>query len=577
MLIKDLLVSLGMEKQQEIQSSILESLMAKTAILEKKLAAKNASINSLTVTLKNTTKNLDTTTVKLAETTTILDTTTTILDTTTAILDTTTAKLDATTAKLDAASFELEQLRRMIFGSKRERFVQEIDSRQLSLEFEPKTAEIEQIIKQELESIRVEYQYKKKLKKEHPGRLALPSHLPVVETVVEPQEDTSDMVCIGKEVSDELDYTPAKLHINRTIRPVYISKEDAQGNQKQTIAQLNRPIPKCIASANLLSMIFTDKFIYHLPFYRILKRIIQMGVPLPSSTLESWVKLGSELLKPLYAVHRLYVFREIYQMIDESPIKVQDSEKQGACHQGYMWVRYAPLSNSVLFEYYKSRSSTGPIDDLSKFKGYIQTDGYVGYTHLAQSQGITHLSCWAHARRYFEKALGNDKERASYIMKLIQILYAIESLARESGMTPRQRKELRLEKSLPVINEIGKYIQQERNSVTPKSPIGKAFEYCSNRWVSLQNYLVDGMLEIDSNMVENAIRPLALGRKNYLFAGSHDAAENIAMFYSFFTTCTKNGIDPQKWLTYIITNINDTKTSQIQSLLPQFIDKNLIG
>jgi len=545
-----------MAKQQEIQVDIIESMMKKNLILERMLAEKEFNIITLTESLDNTITELDNTTSKL---------------------DNTTAKLETTTAKLDAATFELEQLRRMIFGSKRERFVQNIDSRQLSLEFDPQTAEIEQTVKDELESIRIEYERKKKTKKEHPGRLALPSHLPVVEMVVEPQEDTTDMVCIGKEVSDELDYTPAKLHINRTIRPVYITKEDAQGNQKQVIAELNRPIPKCIASANLLSMIFTDKFIYHLPLYRILKRIIQMGVPLPSSTLDSWVKLGSELLKPLYAVHRLHVFREIYQMIDESPIKVQDSEKQGACHQGYMWVRYAPLSKSVLFEYYKSRSSAGPIDDLSKFKGYIQTDGYVGYTHLAQSQGIIHLSCWAHARRYFEKALNNDEERASYVMKLIQILYAIESLARESGMTPEQRKDLRLEKSLPVINQIGQYIYKERNNVTPKSPIGKAFEYCSNRWVSLQNYLVDGILEIDSNMVENAIRPLALGRKNYLFAGSHDAAQNIAMFYSFFSTCTKNDIDPQKWLTYVINNINDTKPSKMQSLLPQFIDKNLIG
>jgi hypothetical protein len=264
-------------------------------------------------------------------------------------------------------------------------------------------------------------------------------------------------------------------------------------------------------------------------------------------------------------------------MIDESPIKVQDRDKPGACHQGYMWVRYAPLSKSVLFEYYKSRSTKGPIDDLSTFTGYIQTDGYSGYTYLASLQGITHLSCWAHARRYFDKALQNDQQRASHVMKLIQLLYAIEALARESEMTYEQRHTLRLDKSLPVINEIGGYIQQERNKVTPKSPIGQAFEYCANRWVSLQNYLTNGMLEIDSNLIENSIRPLALGRKNYMFAGSHDAAKDIAMFYSFFATCTKNGIDTQKWLTYVINNINNTKTSEHKYLLPQFIDKKLMG
>ena len=479
------------------------------------------------------------------------------------------------TADLEAAKFQNEQLRRMIFGSKRERFESVIGSHQLALEFEPKAVEIAEAVKLEREQIRVAY-LRKKPKKEHPGRMALPSHLPVVETIIEPSEDTTDMVYIGKDITEELDYTPAKLHINRIIRNKYITKEDEKGNQKQVIAQLNRPIPKCIASAALLSMIFTDKFIFHLPLYRILKRIVQMGVPLPSSTLESWVRLGSELLRPLYAVHRLYVFREMYQMIDESPIKVQDRDKPGACHQGYMWVRYAPLSKSVLFEYYKSRSTKGPIDDLSTFKGYIQTDGYSGYTYLASLQGITHLSCWAHARRYFDKALGNDRERASHVMKLIQLLYAIEALARESEMSHQQRHALRLDRSLPIINEIGQYIQQERNKVTPKSPIRQAFEYCANRWVSLQNYLTNGMLEIDSNLVENSIRPLALGRKNYLFAGSHGAAKDIAMFYSFFATCTKNNIDPQKWLTYVIQNINDTKTSKVKDLLPQFIDKNLL-
>ena len=152
----------------------------------------------------------------------------------------------------------------------------------------------------------------------------------------------------------------------------------------------------------------------------------------------------------------------------------------------------------------------------------------------------------------------------------------IEALAREANMTYGQRQELRLEQSLPIINEIGSCIYNEKSKVLPKSPIGVAFEYCANRCISLQNYLKDGMLEIDSNLIENCIRPLALGRKNYLFAGNHEAVENIAMFYSFFGTCKKNVIDPQKWLTYVINNINDTKASQLKELLPQFIDKNLL-
>ena len=537
-----------MIKQQEKDQNLIQSLMARNALLESSLAEKITTITQRDSLIAN------------KET----------------LISEKESVISGLTAELEAAKFQVGQLQRMIFGSKRERFISPIDSQQLALEFEPKTAEIDEVVKSERELIRINY-LRKKAKKEHPGRMALPSHLPVVETVIEPLEDTSGMVCIGKEITEELDYTPAKLHINRIIRPKYISKMDENGNQKQVIAELNRPIPKCIASPALLSMIFTDKFIFHLPLYRIQRRIAQMGVPVPDSTLGSWVKLTAQLLQPLYAVHRLHVFREVYQMIDESPIKVQDSDKPGACHQGYMWVRYAPQSKAVLFEYYKSRSAKGPIDDLSAFKGYIQTDGYSGYTYLASLQGITHLSCWAHARRYFDKALQNDNQRASHVMKLIQLLYAIEALARESDMSHDERHALRLDKSLPIINEIGQYISKEKINTTPQSPIGKAFDYCANRWVSLQNYLTNGMLEIDSNLVENSIRPLALGRKNYLFAGSHDAAKDIAMFYGFFATCTKNEIDPQKWLVFVIKNINDTKTSQLKFLLPQFIDKNLLG
>ena len=478
------------------------------------------------------------------------------------------------TGDVEYLAFQNDQLRRLIFGSKAERFVPSSHPDQLTLDFEPQVAEIEASVKEEREKIRIEYE-RKKPKKEHPGRMQLPNNLPVVEIILEPTEDTSDMVCIGQEVTEELDFTPAKLHINRYIRNKYITKEDEKANQKQVISPLNRPIHKCIASTALLAMIFANKYLYHLPIYRTRQMLIQMGITIPDSTLESWVKLGANLIRPLFAVHRLYVFREIYQMIDESPIKVQDRNKKGTCHQGYMWVRCAPLSNSVLFEYYKSRSTNGPIDDLSSFHGFIQTDGYSGYTFLAKQKGITHLSCWAHARRYFDKALDNDHERASHVLKLIQLLYAIEAIARDQNLSHEQRHELRLEKSLPIINEIGVYIHKNKGSATPQSPIGKAFEYCSHRWISLQNYLKHGMLEIDSNLVENAIRPLALGRKNYLFAGSHDAAANIAMFYSFFGTCKKHDIDPQKWLQYVMENINTTPENNFKELLPQFIDKSL--
>ncbi|MDO8897014.1 MAG: transposase, partial [Bacteroidales bacterium] len=338
------------------------------------------------------------------------------------------------TNELEAEKFKYAQLQRMIFGSKRERFVSPYTAEQLRLVFEPKTIEIEEAVEAEREAIRVSYD-RKKARKPHPGRMPLSAHLPVVEIILEPEEDITGMEYIGKEITQELDYTPAKLQAIHYIRYKYITAEDDKANQ----------------------------------------RLSQNGVHIPKSTFESWAKLGVDLIKPLYQVHRLYVFSQTYQQIDESPIKVHDSEKPGTLHQGYMWVRYRSLTKTVLFEYYKGRSAKSPLSDLSTFKGYVQTDGYVGYTQLVKAKDITHLSCWVHARRYFDKALGKDQQRASKVLKFIQILYATEALAKEQNLTHEQRHALRLERSLPIINEIGSYIYNERDKVLPDSPIGKVF------------------------------------------------------------------------------------------------------
>lgn len=161
-------------------------------------------------------------------------------------------------------------------------------------------------------------------------------------------------------------------------------------------------------------------------------------------------------------------------------------------------------------------------------------------------------------------------------MLKIKQLYGIERIAKEKDLTPEEKHAFRLEKSLPILNELGKYIYAHSKLELPKSPLGKAFDYCSNRWDALQNYLKDGNLEIDNNNIENAIRPLALGRKNYLFAGSHDTAKNIAMYYSFFGTCRKHNINPQKWLVYVLKNINNTKNIDLHKLLPHLIDRYLL-
>jgi hypothetical protein len=231
-------------------------------------------------------------------------------------------------------------------------------------------------------------------------------------------------------------------------------------------------------------------------------------------------------------------------------------------------VYYSPLEKTVLFDYREGRSREGPQKLLKDFKGYLQTDGYKVYDLFANRKDITLLNCMAHARRGFEKALDYDRENAEFAMEMFQKIYAIERKAKEQNLTSEQRHSLRLDESLPLLNELGKWIAGTYKTVLPKSPLGRAMTYCIPRWDNLMNYLKDGSLEIDNNLAENAIRPIALGRKNYLFAGSARGAERAAMFYSFFGTCRKNEVNPFDWLKDTLERIPLHKANKLHELLP---------
>jgi len=221
-----------------------------------------------------------------------------------------------------------------------------------------------------------------------------------------------------------------------------------------------------------------------------------------------------------------------------------------------------------MFNYSPTRASNAALPILQNFEGYLQTDGYAGYNAYGKKSEVTHLGCWAHARREFERALDNDRPRSQYVLVEIQKLYAVERKAREQGLAPRQIKELRLKESLPIINELGKWMFLQIKLTLPKSQIGKALAYSQSRWDNLSAYLTDGNLQIDNNLVENVIRPVALGRKNYLFAGSHDAAQKAAMAYTFFANCKKQDVNPYTWLKYTLENIQSINHKNITDLYP---------
>lgn len=459
--------------------------------------------------------------------------------------------------------FQLAYYKRLAFGQKRERF--QGDKNQMSLPFEigPETAQ-----KQEVElKEKLTYERRKRTSA-HKGRVALPAHLPVEEIEIYPSGDITDMVCIGKEVTDELEYEPARYYIKRYIRYKYAPKS----KEGVVIGELpGRVIGKGIPGAGLLASILVDKYEDHLPLYRQLQRFKRADIPIASSTLEGWTRQSLKIIDILYQ-HLLGDIRSKgYLQSDESPIKVMDPAKKGKTHQGYYWVHHCPIDGTVLFDYRPGRGREAADHVLAGFKGYLQSDGYAVYDRIGKREGVIHLNCWAHARREFDRAKDNDRERAEKALTFIQELYRVEASAREKNLAPPQRKALRLEESLPVINEFGKWMfdQMKQGPILPKSPIGKAFRYTMDRWDQLSAYLYDGILEIDNNLVENAIRPLALGRKNYLFAGSHEAAERAAAIYSFFAICKKHGVNPYEWLKYTLENIMSINHKDIRKLYPQ--------
>jgi transposase/uncharacterized coiled-coil protein SlyX len=472
-------------------------------------------------------------------------------------------------AKVAQMQFQIDQMQRLLYGAKRERFIQNRDENQLELPFYE-----EELPEPEKKEETITYTRKKAKRENHPGRMALPDHLPVKEIIIEPEEDTTGMKCIGKEVTDQLELVPAKLLIKRYIRPKYIKAEDEEGlSHKGVIATLPTfPIEKGIAGPGLLAQIMIDKFVDHLPIYRQIARFSREGIKIPSSTINGWQESVCRLLEPLYEVLKKRAFSQGYIQADETPIPVLDKNKKGKTHNGYHWVYYSPFEKVVFFEYNHGRSREGPKRLFAGFKGYVQTDGYVAYDFLDKKKDITHLNCMAHARRGFEKALDYDKDKAEYAMAKFQELYKIENKAKQQGLTSTQRHELRLNESLCVLNELGTWIVETYKTSLPQSPLGKATAYCIHRWDKLMNYLKDGSLEIDNNMAENSIRPIALGRKNYLFAGSERGAQRAAMFYSFLGTCKKNNVNPFDWLKKVLELIPDYKINKLHELLPQNLE-----
>ena len=274
------------------------------------------------------------------------------------------------------------------------------------------------------------------------------------------------------------------------------------------------------------------------------------------------------MLEPLYEELKAQVLASRYVMGDETTIPVQTSNKPGATHTGYMWVYRSAINNLVLFDYQKSRAGESVGSLLADYNGALQTDGYAAYEQFEGKDKITLIGCMAHARRYFEKALTNDKARATHALQQIQKLYAIERKAKEEELTADELTRQRQQEAFPILEALHQWMKEQYAQVSVKSSIGKALAYSLKLWGRLTRYTGNGAWHIDNNLVENSIRPVAVGRKHYLFAGSHEAAQRAAMMYAFLGSCKANNVEPQTWLCDVLSKIPDTKLSQLQRLLP---------
>jgi transposase len=453
---------------------------------------------------------------------------------------------------------QLEQLLRAQFGSKSEKFIAPIGQIELGFNL-PALPEV----KKETETITYERE-KSSGKSNHKGRIAVPEHLPRFDEIIEPKQDVAGLKVIGEEITERLECNPGKLFVRRIIRYKYAKAN----NEGVIIADLpSSPIEKGKVGASVLALIIIQKYVDHLPLYRQIEMFKRMGMEIPSSTMSDWVKTAAELITPLYETLVKKILKSEYLQVDETRIQVLDRDKKKKTHRGWYWTYRDVESGLVFFEYHESRGREGPSRLLNNFYGYLQTDGYEVYNQFEKNH-VTHVLCMAHARRYFEQALSNDTVHAEHALKEIQKLYAVEKYCRENNLSVYDRLDLRQEKSVPVLEQFYQWLKDTVVKVTPTSAIGKAIAYALPRWERLMLYAHDGRLEIDNNLVENAIRPIAIGRKNYLFAGSHEAAQNAAMFYSLLGTCKLKGIEPFEWLKNIFEILPDFSANKLEELLP---------
>jgi transposase len=464
--------------------------------------------------------------------------------------------------KIYELQYQLDKLQRMIFGRKAERFISApYTGPNLFSEME---GEQSAPVPEEVQTTQVPAHERKKSNQKGRQLLEnLPTGIAVNNHYLEPENKPEGAVLIGTEIKKSLAYTPGKFYVEQLNRNKYV---DRTTGEVFIAPKPKEALEKCEAHPSLIADVVVSKFVDHIPEYRKQQQYKREGVVIPSSTMNDWTHKVAEYLKPLSEAIKQQILATQYIQVDESTIKVMQKDKTKV---GYMWVINSPHLRMSYFDFYPGRAAKVPKLMLDNYTGNLQSDGYTAYEVLEKvSPEMSFYNCWSHARRKFEEALSYNEEISSKVMIEIQKLYQIEQKCRDEGLTGDNRKEIRQKESIPILENLKKYLDDQAPKQLENTPIHKAIGYTLNRWGKLIAYAGNGNIEIDNNLVENAIRPLALGRKNYLFAGNNDAASNIAIYYTIFSSCKSLNINPTEYLVWVLSELPNYTISDIAKFTP---------
>lgn len=491
-------------------------------------------------------------------------------------------------AALKEKSKRLEEriayLERMLYGAKSDRLASKVPEDQPGLfddffqeAMDEKACQVEQMAKE----IEKEAQKRRTSAKKASSRPSTYRYAGLEErtTVLMPEDiNVDECDVIGKDVTRILHREPAKLWVEVIERPILRAKTDKNASKPQ-IYQAKAPqaiIGGNHVGADMLAQVIIDKYRYHIPEYRQVKQYADLGVKLSTSTINDWVHAVASKLEPLYEAQRQDILDGDYLQIDEVPWRIADSP--GKSRKGYAWqfLDNRPQSHGLYFLYLNgSRAGAIPRAELRNFHGAIQTDGYGVYDYFEQQENVTLLGCMAHVRRKFTDAQKSHPQLAAQAVKWIELLYTIEANLKSRNAQFEQIALERQTKSIPIMDAMELWMQQVHSQCTPADPMGKAIDYAYKLWPRLRRYALDGRYNIDNNPVERAQRPTVMGRKNYLFSKTDNGAVDNAIFYSLLESCDTVGIEPLRWLAYVLANLqDDTPPEQIKQMLPFYYKKS---